>query len=356
MRYQRTLAAIATGALLSGAPGLLGCGSNPEISGDSFSPPAGEAPQRPSEGMTPAGHFEGETDLGTCAEVAAAYHDQVPTVMLLLDQSGSMTSAWDGTTRWNAMYEALMLPDGIVARVQENVSFGMAMYTSYNGGETCPVLTEVAPALANHAAIDSVFAAVAPQDDTPTGEDLEAVTPILLAAPQGPRLILLATDGEPDSCEVPDPQTGHERALAGAQFAADAGAKVVVLAVGQDLSEGHQQEMANVGAGLAIDAVNPAPFYRPQTQDQLVSDMEEVIRGARYCQIPLEGEIDEALAADGYVTLNGQELTYGDADGWKLNSPHEIELVGAACEQVMAGGDDVVAGTFPCSYTPELLW
>jgi hypothetical protein len=290
------------------------------------------------------GDLEDDTPVDECAEVNVTFAQQLPTVVLLIDQSGSMDQQFDGMQRLDAVYEALMnLETGVVNALADDVRFGLSLYTSYNGGPTCPVLTEVEPEVGNHAAIDAVLADAEPEDDTPTGEAILATAETLAAmdAP-GDKLILLATDGEPDTCEVPDPQHGQEEAVLSAEAAHAMGVDVVVLAVGNELSMAHQQEMADAGAG-----VEGAPVYRPATRAELVDDFETIIHGVRSCVLDLNGEVDEQYAHEGTVTLNGIELPYGDPDGWKLTSPSQIELVGAACQELMEG-DDTVEGSFPC--------
>lgn len=284
-----------------------------------------------------------------CADVSVAFERQIPSVALLIDQSGSMTAKFDDTNRWNAAYDALMAPeDGVVVTLQDEVRFGLSLYTSYDGGPTCPVLTEVnPPELGAWASMDEVYRGASPQDDTPTGDAIDALVPELLKAPK-PRLILLVTDGEPDTCEVPDPQHGQAEAITAAAAAHEAGVDVVVLAVGSELSMSHQQEVANVGMGYAVDAECPncAPIYRPDDRASLYEDMETIIDGVRTCRFTLNGEVDPMYASHGTVTLNGQDLGYGD--DWTLASTHEIELLGDACQDVLDGGDDVIDGSFPC--------
>src|SRR5688572_21933546 len=138
---------------------------------------------------------------------------ETPTIVLLVDQSGSMTEDFGGTDRWQAIYDTLMDPDdGVIAPKQSAVRFGLTLYTSHDGSEggMCPILTEVPPALDNFDAMDDVFAPAEPDDETPTGESLAAVAATLDAFTEpGPKAIVLATDGEPDSCAEPNPQNGQ---------------------------------------------------------------------------------------------------------------------------------------------------
>jgi hypothetical protein len=140
---------------------------------------------------------------GTCGDLNAVVNGVTPTVQLLIDQSGSMEERFGGTDRWNAVYDTLMGPDGVVSQLAPEVRFGLSLYTSYNGNEgcVCPVLTEVAPALDNYAAMDAKFRPASPQADTPTGESIDAIVPALrsLNVP-GPKIIVLGRRWAPEFC------------------------------------------------------------------------------------------------------------------------------------------------------------
>ena len=47
------------------------------------------------------------------------------------------------------------------------------------------------------------------------------------------------------------------------------------------------------------------------------------------------------------MTLDGKQIGYQDPNGWKLNNPTEIELVGTSCQAIKTGDHDVRV-TFPC--------
>jgi hypothetical protein len=96
-----------------------------------------------------------------CVAFELTFEKRTPTVMLLIDQSGSMSSSFGGGSRWNVLHDALMDANtGVVARLEHDVRFGLALYTSHGGsaGGTCPVLTTVPMKLGNYADIESVYA------------------------------------------------------------------------------------------------------------------------------------------------------------------------------------------------------
>jgi hypothetical protein len=302
--------------------------------------PGTEEPSSSSQG-------EGES----CADVAITFEPVVPNVVLLIDQSGSMTSSYPGGSRWDVLYGALMDPvQGVVKNLEDQVRFGLALFTSFDGdaGGTCPVISEVTLSLGNHAAIDGMYAAQSPEDETPTGESLAVVADQLAALQDdGPKIIILATDGEPDTCAQPNPQNGQGVAIAAAAQAYQKGVETFVLAVGDDVGQSHLQDMANAGAGMVVGGPQNAPFYMPQNEADLVDAFHAIIDGKRSCVLTLNGEVDPDQAGQGKVYLDGELLTYEDADGWTLNSATEVELLGEACDTIKTGEHEV-SGSFPC--------
>lgn len=286
-----------------------------------------------------------------CADVVVKFEKQIPTVMLLIDQSGSMTASFGNGDRWSVLYQTLMNSNtGIVKTLEKDVRFGLALYTSNGGnaGGTCPMLTKVPLALLNYAAIDTAYKPQSPVGDTPTGESIAAVTKDLAAFNEpGPKIIVLATDGEPDTCAVPNPQMGQPESIKAAQDAFAAGVKTFVISVGAEVSDAHLQDVANAGAGLPIGGANKAPFYKALDPQSLVAAFDTIINGVRSCSLKLNGEIDAAGAASGKVSLDGMLLGYNDPNGWQLTAPDEIELLGTACETIKKG-DHSISVEFPC--------
>jgi nitric oxide reductase activation protein len=157
---------------------------------------------------------------------------RTPTVMLLVDQSGSMTALFGDGNRWTSVQQALVEPDtGIVAKYDDEVRFGLKLYTGTT--EVCPALTGPDPTIDNFDAIAMTLADNDPSGETPTGDSVDAVTAILTADnSDGPKLIVLATDGEPDTCAEPNPQNGQEEAVAAVEAAFAEGIETRIISVG----------------------------------------------------------------------------------------------------------------------------
>ena len=311
-----------------------------------------------------AGVGGGTAQGGNCGDVLVEFEPEVPTVVLLIDQSGSMTADFNGQgQRWDVVYDALMNPvDGVVTQLQDIVRFGLALYTYNSGAQSCPEVVEVKPpALMLATAIDAIYAAEVPEANTPTGDSIDAIVPELAAlAEPGPKLILLATDGDPDRCEDPNAhdQGSMDEATTAAQNAYAQQISTVIVAVGDQVSDQHQQDMANAGAGLPVPA-DPsclsapapmicAPTYEPTTKQQLIDALTDIILGQRTCVFALNGSVIAGKECEGVVKVNDAVIGCNDPDGWQLNTPTEIEFVGAACDTILTDPDVIVEAEFPC--------
>ncbi|HET6585136.1 MAG TPA: vWA domain-containing protein, partial [Nannocystaceae bacterium] len=258
-----------------------------------------------------------------------------PTIILLLDQSGSMTADFNGESRWNTLRDTLLDPDlGVVVWFQNQVRFGLALYSNTLGNPECPELVETAPMEMSYEAIADAFDAAAPSEHTPTGESIAAVTTELAADPtMGEKIILLATDGEPDTCAQPDPQMGQAESVDAAAAAFEMGIHTFVVSVGEETSAQHLQDVANAGAG--VQPGDPeAEFYVAVDQPSLAQAFVDIIKSTRDCAFDLTDSVMAGMAGSCTVDVNGNPVMLDDPDGWQLNSPTEIELLGGACDAV----------------------
>ena len=319
-----------------------------------------ESPENPETApwVQPTAQNPGTLMPSECAQVQVKVEQVIPTVTLLIDKSGSMTANFNGVERWTAVYRTLMEPTtGLVAKLESSVRFGLALYTSNGGnaGGQCPMLDEVAPALGNHGAIDAVFSPARPTRDTPTGASITAAAMGLLQVTEpGPKVIILATDGAPDTCTDPNPSGTTRRVQADAETVAaaraahdDHGIETFVISVGNQVTAAHLQDMANVGVGLPAGGATNAPYYQALDTAQLELAFDGIVRGVRTCEYTLDGAIDPALAPDATVTLDGTTLVH--ATDWHLKDNATLELKGAACDTILDGGTHEVTASFPCA-------
>jgi hypothetical protein len=389
--------------LLASCCGLLGCAggsSSPTEpgsgsagapiaaagSGGSARPPTGGAF---GNSNLPRGGGGGAGSPGVmgCNDLQVSFDPQVPTVLLLVDRSGSM---WDfpygaSPTRWQAVYDSVMAPDtGVVHALQNEVRFGLMTYTGNSTANQCPVLSSVAPALANYEAIKQIYdeASVRPtfKADTPTGPGLRGAIDALGAVivppdeVDGPKVIVLITDGEPDTCATPDPSCGQDESIAAVQAAFDLDIATFVIGISNDVGTAHLQDIANAGAGLPVrppdmqfmyNCLNPgfavrsaryaaagetpgtAPVYQPADPAAIASTLRAVIRGVHGCSFALHGEVDLDEADRGTVLLDDMPLVYQADHGWHMRDTRTLELVGDACARLQTDASNLLI-SFPC--------
>jgi hypothetical protein len=297
---------------------------------------------------------DGDPDGSSCPNVTVTFEKTIPTVVLLVDQSGSMNESFGGDTRWNVARKALIDPTkGVVKTLEKEVRFGLALYSSKNGfkGGTCPLLTKVSMALGNYSAIAAVYSKAEPIGDTPTGESIDGVVKDL-ADPKvpGPKYIVLATDGEPDTCTDANPpdttKVGQPEALKAAQNAYAKGISLFYISVGTSVSASHAQDMANAGQGLAPGGAKKAKYYVATDASSLQSAFDTIIAGVRSCTFKLNGKVVDPKK--GTVTLDGTNLVYGDANGWALEPDGtQVTLQGTACAKIKTG-DHTINASFAC--------
>ncbi len=293
-----------------------------------------------------------DTEEQACPGVEVAFTQRVPFIMVLVDQSSSMEAGFGNGTRWSVMRDALLdETDGIIKKLHQDVHLGLALYSSKNGyqGGQCPMVSKVDASLGNYDAIRALYDGASPIDDTPTGEALMAVAQQLekiYVSDATPKAIVLATDGHPDTCEQPDPENGQDKSINAARAAFDMGIRTYVISVGDEVGEDHLRDMANAGAGLDV-ASGAAKFYRALNNGELYEAFSDIVNGVRDCVFTLDGEVVDGYEDQGIVRIDGEDVPKDDPDGWRLNNPREVELLGAACALIQEG-DHTLFIDFPC--------
>lgn len=299
---------------------------------------------------------ESSQTQGECPGLTEVLIPEVATFQIVVDQSGSMAEDFGNQTRWEAMRATLVGMNGVVTDLQSEIRFGISLYNNPQGPGECPVVDTFSPQLDARDEIMTVLDASGPDGDTPTGESLDIALQTLLDDNWvGPKYILLATDGEPDTCDVPNPQTNMEvnmarnRVINAVENAFDEGVRTFVISVGQELADEHLQAVANAGQG--VDMGDPdATFYRALDPAELVQAFHDIITGVRSCVLELPSALEERYAPSCEVTVNGNPYPYQDPNGWELADATHIELVGNACTAIQ---DGLVAIAMQCTCVAE---
>lgn len=296
-------------------------------------------------------------DAADCPAVHVTAMKKIPTVQLLLDQSGSMNDPYGGGTRWDALRKSLVDDtNGVVKKLEGQVVFGATLYSGRDpAGTVCPELSSKPRALNNFAAIKQLLQ-VQPIVNTPTAPSIDAVVKDFHDNPPAEGsvpIILLATDGLPDTCTVKNPGNQQEQDAANltsvqaAQRAYAAGIKLFFLFIGNDAAGNHPQQMANAGAGLDV-TTGKAKFYVATNPDALTAAFNEIVGGVVSCDLKLSGQVSAGDAPMGAVTINGgAPLKYGD--DWNLDADGlTLHILGQACTTLKNTTNAKVDATFPC--------
>lgn len=267
-----------------------------------------------------------------------------PSIGLVLDQSGSMyTNNLGNVTRYQAMRDALVGTTGVVTQLEAKAYFGALLYTC-NG--TALDINEVPRNLNNAGVVRTLIDSklTLRGEGTPTPEAINRMVQAFgqMPAPAGsPPVIVLATDGLPNSCSS---NTGTETASVQAVKAAYA-AKIPVYVLAINLAGQHFQDLANAGQGWQAGQPN-YPYYPANDAAQLKSAFDTIIKGVISCDLSLTSSIDPGQAMSGTITVNGQTLNYGT--DWTLVNGNVIRILGNACTSLKTAANPMVNASFPC--------
>lgn len=318
----------------------------------------------PGPGRDAGTPSDASSDPQVCADVTLQTERQIPSVYVIVDQSGSMNADFGNTDRWNGIRDVLIGgPGTLIYDLNDQVDFGLVLYSARsdgpggNGGNpigACPDLTTVSAAPNNYSAINGTYAGANYKEDTPTGDSIDALLNQLLAqglSDRGPTVFVLATDGLPDRCEDLDPSnnTGRriaeQEAVGAVQRAYDNGIKTYVIAVNEDLADNsHFREMARTGSGGSSEE-----YYVPNNDAALRYALSDIVQGQLTCEIELNGAIENLeRACEGTVSLNGQALPCDAPNGWRVLDENTFELTGSACDQLLNSTEAEVEASFPC--------
>jgi Mg-chelatase subunit ChlD len=313
-------------ALIFGAWAALNCGADPGALGS-------REGSRNGASSVPAG--TGSPSAGTNAlanptQTVIAKSDSTPistdgacsnpTVLFVIDGSGSMSENFGGPSRWQALRTALLDPmTGFITRFHDKASFGLLIYdgtidTGSSSSSTttpatgammcpsamsamsdamCPRLVSVAPMFSNLKAIDPMYPAKELGGSTPTDKALAAAVEQVTALTAGkdpsqnPGFIILATDGEPnDLCfggKGGDGSLQRQCVISAVDRAAAAKIRTFVISLaGMDKKlQEHLVEVAKHG-----DPANPmAHPYSPMNPNELVMALKTVLTAAVGCDL-----------------------------------------------------------------------
>ncbi len=372
----------------------------------------GNGPGPGASGSTTLGGSVNSGTGGACQAGGVDFVPKVPTVMLMVDRSGTMFI--NQGNPWGTLRDGV-LP--VVQELNEQVRFGFMAITGEAG--MCPLVDEVAPADANYDAVQSKYMALAAptKGESPGMLGLQRAYETLSADPTpGDKYILFVTDGEQDYCGDGNALCPTDSVVYWLQKLKALGVTTMVFGLpssGDQVAYGNiLQAFANAGAGEPVapavgasqtqldifnqcfyggdanaagwqleyaEAEHPvddpattdvnesqvplgtyaavggtAKVFKPDPTDQdaLAEEFRKVLAGVKSCTFDLGGDIKvvQSLLSEAHVFIEGNEvpLDLTMANGWYMPTPTQIELVGTACDTWRTPQANKIAWDFPC--------
>lgn len=330
--------------------------------------------------------FGNEAESVGCSQLEIGFEAQTPTALIIVDRSSSQWDQYPNHT-WEPMKTGIIQ---VVRDVQEDIRVGVVTYTGQNGGacpDLFPAMDQVTFDKNNLPAVEGALSSIDRppyKGETPTAATIQAALPVLLADPSpGEKVMLLVTDGDPDFCNDPDRVCAMDAVIGAVQAAFNQGVTTAVFGLRRaELSEQHLRDVANAGSGQPVALPqginseedlrnrcrnNPAgslagtyaaaggnaQYFQANGTDQaaLGAALDAVIYGIRSCIFELDGaaEINPDNLGGARITIDGSApLAFGDANGWRLNSDTQVELLGSACQQIKNPATGGIKFDFPC--------
>ena len=340
---------------------------------------------------------------GTAAGMGCQHKDftfvpKIPSVFVLVDQSGSMFDSM----AWDPLKAGVL---DVVMQLQGQINFGFSSFTGQQGG-MCPIFSPVSPGLNNFDKISAAYSKLAkldnPKGETPVGLVLPLVADVLKNdGIEGDKYILFVTDGEPDFCDDGDKVCPVDDVVSHLQALKAQGINTIVFGLKStlsDISDATLQAFANAGAGQPVgssfgtttlqsvcyscqgvngwkadwagsgrttdcqtagnqvlgsyaDAGGTAIVYRPDAANQqaLTAQIASVVSGIKTCTFDLSDfTVDLTLLNMASVSVEGQVVPLSMDNGWRMNTSSQLELVGDACSNWKMPQNNKIAFNFPC--------
>jgi len=249
------------------------------------------------------------------------------------------------TTRWKSLTAGL----NTTLSSTPAIRWGLKLYST-PGGSSCnvsPNTVEVQVGDGSASAIQSQITNASPANNTPTAAAIIAATNYLKGvADNSNRVILLATDGEPNCKGGSGSTTDVPGTEAAIKAAADAGFPVYVIGIGP--SVGNLNNFAEQGG---------TGTYFPATSDKELSDaLLAISKVVATCNFTLSAH-PGADMNNVAVYLDKNLIQKDDANGWSFGTNQtSIVLNGSVCDKVMSGEASSVEVIFGCpGYNPPIV-
>jgi von Willebrand factor type A domain len=383
-------------------PGL-GTGGN----GSGNSPGTGNGPGTAATGNIDTNPSNGGASPdGGCQHVEVNFVPKIPSIFVLVDRSGSMfdSMAWEPLKA--GVLSVVQQLQGQVRFGFSAFSGQAAPGMCPIFAATAPALNNYDAISAAYAPLGKLDN---PKGETPVGLALPLVEASLEGpGNDGDKYILFVTDGEPDFCDDGLSACPIDSTISHLQMLKAKGITTIVFGLKStlsDISDATLQGFANAGAGQPVtvpfinkqpatavqvcDSCGPvagwvadwkttgktqdcrsaaatpatqtlgtysaadgtAAVYRPNASDQaaLAQQIASVVQGLKSCTFDLsEVSVNVDRLSEASVAIQGQTIPLSDTDGWRMNSPTQLALVGSACTTWNLPDNTKIDFNFPC--------
>lgn len=305
-----------------------------------------------------------------------------PSVMFLLDASGSMTEqfAVNGATRWQVLESSLATA---LPSVNQTMSIGAVIFpdVSQQSQEDCsaPSAVNLAPAIGNVDSLLNLINSITPLGGTPTADAIPVAAQDLLGirAASNARAIILATDGAPNcnenldsqTCTCADPQQticGQQpppfdpqlclddtRTVSRISDYASQGLPTYVIGI-HDPGNTEDETVLNAMADAGGRPLTGTDHYYSATSQSDLENAFVAIRNQIGTCTYLTSSVPNGQGTIS-VTVNGVTIPFDPSgkQGWKWGdeSNGEIIFVGQACTNLgqAEGGTETIDANVACS-------
>lgn len=321
---------------------------------------AGRDAGPPDAGPPDAGQDAGPPDAGPCLPRPVPLVPAVPTVMFVIDHSGSMVEDLDGRTdagvsRWQILQSTLA---SVLPPLDQKVAMGTLVFPLPFNACTSPTAVNLSPTLGNAARLLADLRAMgAPIGGTPTAAALDVAAQHLrtLRTATSARALILATDGAPNcnealvssscvctqppqvnpNCDAPSHCLDDTMTIAQLQAIFSQGMPTYVIGLGSSLNQfASTLDAMAVAGGVPRTGIGPR-YYSVANQSELTDAFNRVTAQLTRCTFLLNGlTLNDTFV----VQVGGVDVPQGP-NGWEwLNLANgELALHGMACDQAAAG-------------------
>jgi hypothetical protein len=283
--------------------------------------------------------------LGACAQprggCGMAAFEPIRTsgeIILALDRSNSMRESTATGTKWTDLTTSI---DSVLTRRGE-VAWGLTLFPASDARACLTAPLSITPSMGTAGAIATAIGAATPTGSgTPTREAVvQAGREVLASGRPTRKYLLLATDGEPNCAPGPGDQSAADVAgtAAAIRSLAEQGVTTFVLGVAvHGTSAAALATMAEAG-GHARQAATA--YYTASDAPALQGALDEVARQVALCTFDLTPPPPAGTTLT--LSIAGRSFARSPGhigDGWDVTSAgRAIELYGAACDAIQAGG------------------